>query len=121
MGKIRFLWLFGGDTGGGSGAGGGGKLPLKMEICSGAGEWAVTQAKRDTGKANWVRFLPSTFLLLPFFFLHLLFFLSSFIFFPPPHRKLPRLSSSLLSIKASFPFPILFFLFFNFLCPLCCR
>ena len=29
-------------------------LPLKMEICSGAGEWVVAQAVEDKGKANWI-------------------------------------------------------------------
>jgi hypothetical protein len=53
MGKIRFNFLFEGDASGGAAKKE--KLPLKMEICSGAGEWAVTQAKRDSGKANWVR------------------------------------------------------------------
>ena len=28
--------------------------PIKMEICSGAGEWAIAQAKADTDKANWL-------------------------------------------------------------------
>ncbi|KAJ1481156.1 putative methyltransferase-domain-containing protein [Baffinella frigidus] len=28
--------------------------PVKLEVCSGAGEWAVAQARADTGKANWV-------------------------------------------------------------------
>jgi hypothetical protein len=30
------------------------KLPLKLEICSGAGEWACAQALKDSGNANWV-------------------------------------------------------------------
>jgi pentatricopeptide repeat protein len=120
MGKIRFMWLFGGDKTSGAGAGGGGKLPLKMEICSGAGEWAVTQAKRDTGKANWVCFLPSAFLLmiLPSFGLP---YFSAFCRSPPtPQRILLRLSSFFF-IKAFFPSPLFLFLFFNFSCPLCCR
>ncbi|RHY86021.1 hypothetical protein DYB37_010733 [Aphanomyces astaci] len=29
-------------------------LPVKVEICSGAGEWVVNQAKKDQGKALWV-------------------------------------------------------------------
>jgi len=29
------------------------KLPMKLEICSGTGEWVVAQAKADKGKANW--------------------------------------------------------------------
>jgi pentatricopeptide repeat protein len=29
-------------------------LPLKLEICSGAGEWAVGRAKREEGHALWV-------------------------------------------------------------------
>jgi pentatricopeptide repeat protein len=29
-------------------------LPLKLEICSGAGEWAVGRAKREEGHAMWV-------------------------------------------------------------------
>lgn len=28
--------------------------PLKMEICSGAGEWASIQAKNDEGKSDWM-------------------------------------------------------------------
>lgn len=28
--------------------------PLKLEICSGAGEWAATQALKDEGNANWI-------------------------------------------------------------------
>lgn len=28
-------------------------LPLKLEICSGAGEWVAQQALADSGKANW--------------------------------------------------------------------
>ena len=28
-------------------------LPLKLEICSGAGEWACAQATKDAGNANW--------------------------------------------------------------------
>ena len=27
---------------------------LKLEICSGAGEWAAAQALQDAGKANWI-------------------------------------------------------------------
>ena len=30
------------------------ELPVKMEICSGTGDWVVAQAKADTGRANWV-------------------------------------------------------------------
>jgi len=29
-------------------------LPVKLEICSGAGDWAARQARADVGKANWV-------------------------------------------------------------------
>eukprot|EP00668_Euglena_longa_P016699 GGOE01020989.1.p1 GENE.GGOE01020989.1~~GGOE01020989.1.p1 ORF type:complete len:519 (-),score=131.73 GGOE01020989.1:257-1813(-) len=29
-------------------------LPLKWEICSGTGEWAVAQAVADVGRANWL-------------------------------------------------------------------
>jgi pentatricopeptide repeat protein len=32
----------------------GNDLPCKLEICSGAGEWAHAQAKADVGKANWL-------------------------------------------------------------------
>jgi hypothetical protein len=28
--------------------------PVKLEVCSGAGEWAVAQARADAGRANWV-------------------------------------------------------------------
>lgn len=29
-------------------------LPIKLEICSGAGDWAARQARADVGRANWV-------------------------------------------------------------------
>ena len=29
-------------------------MPIKLEICSGAGEWVVEQAKADQGRASWV-------------------------------------------------------------------
>ena len=31
----------------------GGDLPVKLEICSGFGEWVVAQAKAEAGAANW--------------------------------------------------------------------
>merc|ERR1719326_859044 len=30
-----------------------GELPVKLEICSGHGEWVVAQAKAECGIANW--------------------------------------------------------------------
>ena len=33
--------------------GGGGRLPVKLEICAGFGEWVVAQAKAERGVANW--------------------------------------------------------------------
>ena len=58
----RLAALLPGSGGGGPGARGGkGKrkkgtapLPVKMEICSGTGEWAVAQARADAGRADWV-------------------------------------------------------------------
>lgn len=41
-GFIRFVKVFEND------------LPLKLEICSGAGEWACAQAAKDVGVANWL-------------------------------------------------------------------
>ena len=32
----------------------GNTLPVKLEICSGAGEWAIAQAKADQDAANWM-------------------------------------------------------------------
>ena len=32
----------------------GNELPVKLEIASGAGEWAAAQARADEGKANWL-------------------------------------------------------------------
>jgi hypothetical protein len=29
-------------------------LPVKLEICSGNGDWVVAQARADAGRANWV-------------------------------------------------------------------
>ena len=33
--------------------GDGAPLPIKLEICSGNGDWAVAQAAADRGEANW--------------------------------------------------------------------
>lgn len=30
------------------------KLPIKLEICSGHGDWVVERANHDRGKVNWV-------------------------------------------------------------------
>lgn len=29
-------------------------LPVKLEICSGNGDWVAAQARADAGRANWV-------------------------------------------------------------------
>lgn len=56
-GRINFSRLFEPMSGrGASGKDQGGskqRVPFKLEICSGAGEWAVSQAEADAGKANW--------------------------------------------------------------------
>ncbi|CAE8586991.1 unnamed protein product [Polarella glacialis] len=30
------------------------ELPVKLEVCSGNGDWVVAQAKKEKGKANWM-------------------------------------------------------------------
>jgi tRNA G46 methylase TrmB len=47
-GKIDFREVFADSAGAGS------SLPVKMEICSGSGEWAAQQALSEAGTANWV-------------------------------------------------------------------
>jgi len=48
FGRVRFMWLFTDEEGHVS------KLPVKMEIGSGTGDWVTVQAQHDKGKANWV-------------------------------------------------------------------
>ena len=50
---IQFLQLFALQEPEQEGAVSGGKLPVKLEICSGFGEWVIEQAKAEAGVANW--------------------------------------------------------------------
>jgi hypothetical protein len=47
-GQLRMGRVFGGPATTGA------RLPVKLEICSGGGEWAVTQAAADAGRAHWL-------------------------------------------------------------------
>ena len=31
-----------------------GKIPVKLEVCSGNGDWVAAQAKAESGAAHWV-------------------------------------------------------------------